>query len=49
MEATTDYERLTMQLLEFIFSSFWIFWGVLILLACLLNGIAAIVGAFRGH
>lgn len=36
-----------MKFLEFTFQSFWHFTGMLFLIATSLNGIAAIIGAFR--
>ena len=37
-----------MSVLEFIFSGFWVFVGVLILAGTVFDGIAKIVKAFRG-
>lgn len=36
-----------MELIKFIFSSFWIFFGNLILVGVILEGIAEIIKAFR--
>lgn len=36
-----------MQILEFIFSSFWVFFGVMVLIGMTFNGIAEVVQAWR--
>lgn len=36
-----------MIVLEFIFSSFWVFFGVMILVGMTFNGIAEVVAAWR--
>jgi len=38
-----------MQVLEFIFSSFWVFLGSLFIVVAVLSGIAEIVRAFWGQ
>jgi len=40
-------ERSMMDILSFIFSSFWIFLGTACLLATVFNGVAAIICAWR--
>lgn len=38
-----------MTYLEFIFSSLWVFFGVLLLLVVGLDGLAKVIRAFRGR
>jgi hypothetical protein len=38
-----------MELVEFIFSSFWIFTGFAFLLCIVFNGIAQIINAIKGN
>jgi len=38
-----------MQVLEFVFSGFWVFLGTLILATALTNGVAEIIRALKGN